>query len=55
MVRDRKMCGCPADFVHGLTIPLRRVTGVEDPRLPDDIWAFAWKAGLGRKINEMGL
>ena len=55
VVRDRKMCGCPGDFVHGLTIPLRKVTGVEDPQRPDDIWDFAWKAGLNRKINEKEL
>lgn len=54
-IRDRKMCGCPGDFVHGLAIPLRKVTGVEDPQRPDGIWEFAWKAGLGRKIDEMEL
>lgn len=52
VIRDRKMCGCPADFIHGLTMPLRKITGVEDPQRPDDIWDFAWKAGLGKKIDE---
>lgn len=30
-IRDIKMCGCPADFVHGLVLPRKVVTGVEDP------------------------
>jgi CDP-diacylglycerol pyrophosphatase len=46
-VRDRKMCGCPSPFVHGLVLPLQRVTGVEDPARPDGLWAFAWKQALG--------
>jgi len=41
-IRDRKMCGCPDGFVHGLVIPRQRITGVEDPKRPDGIWAFAW-------------
>ena len=47
-VRDRKMCGCPEDFVHGLAIPRSRVTGVEDPRRPDGIWEFAWATARKR-------
>lgn len=43
--RDIKMCGCSADFVHGLTIPVKPITGVEDPLRPDAIWNFAWKVG----------
>jgi CDP-diacylglycerol pyrophosphatase len=43
-IRDRKMCDCPQDFVHGLVIPRSRVTGVEDPLRPDGIWQFAWDA-----------
>lgn len=43
-IRDRKMCGCPDGFVHGLALPRSRVTGVEDPARPDGIWDFAWKA-----------
>jgi len=41
-IRDLKMCGCPAGFVHGLALPRFTVTGVEDPRRPDGIWPFAW-------------
>ena len=41
-IRDRKMCGCPEGFVHGLVLPRQAVTGVEDPRRPDGIWSFAW-------------
>jgi len=42
-IRDIKMCGCPLDFVHGLALPRAPVTGVEDPRRPAGIWAFAWE------------
>lgn len=28
--------------MHGLVIPRQRITGVEDPKRPDGIWAFAW-------------
>lgn len=48
VIRDRKMCGCPEGFVHGLVIPRKRVTGVEDPNRPDGIWEFAWAAAAGR-------
>lgn len=48
VLRDSKMCGCPEGFVHGLAIPRARVTGVEDPRRPDGIWAFAWEAARRR-------
>ncbi len=41
-IRDIKMCGCEAGFVHGLALPRFTVTGVEDPRRPDGIWRFAW-------------
>jgi CDP-diacylglycerol pyrophosphatase len=41
-IRDRKMCGCPAGFLHLLVVPRAPVTGVEDPRRPDAIWPFAW-------------
>ena len=47
-LRDRKMCDCPDDFVHGLVLPRARVTGVEDPRRPDGIWSFAWAVACGR-------
>jgi CDP-diacylglycerol pyrophosphatase len=42
-IRDIKMCGCPLGFVHGLALPRASVTGVEDPRRPAGIWAFAWE------------
>lgn len=47
-MRDLKECGCPADFVHGLVLPKRPVTGVEDPARPDGIWAWAWQVGAQR-------
>jgi CDP-diacylglycerol pyrophosphatase len=50
-MRDRKMCGCPGDFVHGLALPRSRVTGIEDPRRPEGIWQFAWEAAK-KKMNE---
>ena len=50
-LRDRKMCGCPQGFVHGLVVPRARVVGVEDPRRPDDIWVFAWAVAL-KKIGD---
>jgi len=37
VIRDRKMCGCPEGFVHGLALPRNRVTGVEDPGRPEGI------------------
>lgn len=47
-IRDRKMCHCPPGFVHGLALPRSTVTGIEDPRKPDGIWAFAWQVALTR-------
>ena len=47
-IRDIKMCGCPASFVHGLAIPRDVVTGIEDPNREEDIWQFAWVIGLER-------
>jgi CDP-diacylglycerol pyrophosphatase len=47
-IRDIKMCGCPADFVHGLVLPRQVITGVEDPRRPQAIWDYAWQVGLTR-------
>jgi CDP-diacylglycerol pyrophosphatase len=41
-IRDNKMCGCPASFVHGLVMPLQVITGVEDPLRPEGIWQYAW-------------
>ncbi|HUJ19673.1 MAG TPA: CDP-diacylglycerol diphosphatase [Nitrospirota bacterium] len=51
-IRDRKMCGCEAGFVHGLAIPRTRVIGIEDPNRPDNIWSFAWAAAKKRISNE---
>ena len=47
-IRDRKMCGCPEGFVHGIAIPLNRVAGAEDPLRPDGIWDFAWTVAKKR-------
>jgi CDP-diacylglycerol pyrophosphatase len=47
-IRDIKMCGCPQDFIHGLAMPRKVVTGVEDPIRQEGIWQFAWKIGLER-------
>ena len=52
VMRDIKMCGCPAPFVHGLALPTTPVTGVEDPLRPEGIWAFAWNAGIRRIAPE---
>jgi CDP-diacylglycerol pyrophosphatase len=48
VIRDRKMCGCPAAFVHGLAMPRAVVRGVEDARRPEAIWAYAWAAARAR-------
>lgn len=55
-IRDRKMCGCPSDFVHGLALPLKKVTGVEDKNRPAGIWTFAWGVAKKRiKESEIAL
>ena len=51
-IRDIKMCGCPAGFVHGLALPRARVTGVEDARRPAGIWPFAWQTARTRIADE---
>jgi CDP-diacylglycerol pyrophosphatase len=51
-IRDIKMCGCPRSFVHGLALSRSRVTGVEDPRRPAGIWAFAWEVARQRIPDE---
>lgn len=51
-IRDIKMCGCPPEFIHGLALPRSRVTGVEDPRRPAGIWAFAWDVARRRIADE---
>ncbi|MHB2026344.1 MAG: CDP-diacylglycerol diphosphatase [Elusimicrobiota bacterium] len=45
-IRDIKMCGCPAGFIHALAIPKNPVSGIEDPKRPAGIWAFAWTTAL---------
>ena len=47
-IRDIKMCGCPASFVHGLVMPLQVITGVEDPSRPEGIWQYAWDVATQR-------
>jgi len=47
-IRDIKMCGCPAEFVHGLAMPREVVTGVEDPNREEGIWQFAWDVAMQR-------
>ncbi len=51
-IRDIKMCGCPAGFVHGLALPRGRVSGVEDAHRPAGLWAFAWQAARSRIMDE---
>lgn len=51
-IQDRKMCGCPADYVHGLALPRVPVLGVEDPKRPAGVWAFAWTAAKARIADE---
>ena len=53
-MRDIKMCGCPAAFVHGLALPRYPVRGVEDPLRPEGIWSFAWD-GAVQKMDATSL
>ena len=53
VIRDIKMCGCPADFVHGLAMSRSLVSGVEDPKRPAGIWPFAWAVARQRIPEEM--
>ena len=55
-IRDIKMCGCPADSVHGLVLPKSVVIGIEDDRRPEEIWQFAWNVAEQRMpIQEIAL
>lgn len=54
-LRDRKMCGCPDGFVHGLVIPHAPVTGVEDPKRPSGIWRFAWEVARKRISDDLAI
>ena len=47
-IRDRKMCGCPGGFVHGLALPRKQITGAEDKDRPVGIWRFAWQVAAKR-------
>ena len=51
-IRDRKMCGCPESFVHGLALPLSKVSGTEDPARPAGIWRFAWEEALKKIVDK---
>jgi CDP-diacylglycerol pyrophosphatase len=51
-MRDIKMCGCPASFVHGLALPRSVITGVEDPKKPEEIWQFAWDQAMKKMEPE---
>jgi CDP-diacylglycerol pyrophosphatase len=51
-MKDRKMCGCTEEFVHGLALPRAQVTGVEDPKRPSGIWEFAWNVARKRISSE---
>jgi len=51
-IRDLKMCGCAPGFVHGLALPRTRVSGIEDPRRPTAVWAFAWDVARARIPDE---
>lgn len=54
--RDIKMCGCGPEFIHGLTIPIKPITGVEDPLRPNSIWNYAWNVGATKiPDSEMAL
>jgi CDP-diacylglycerol pyrophosphatase len=46
------MCGCAPGFVHGLVIPRARITGIEDPRCPKNIWGIAWAMTRKRITDE---
>ena len=47
-IRDIKMCGCPAEFIHGLAMPREVITGVEDLNRQEGIWQFAWDIATER-------
>jgi CDP-diacylglycerol pyrophosphatase len=55
VIRDRKMCGCEAGFVHGLAMPRASVRGVEDANRPEAIWAYAWDAARGRMADTQNI
>jgi CDP-diacylglycerol pyrophosphatase len=48
VIRDRKMCGCPRGFEHGLAMPLALISGLESDKAPEGIWQFAWDVARTR-------
>lgn len=54
-LRDRKMCGCPDGFIHGLAIPRVPVAGIEDPKRPSGIWSFAWEVARTRISDNLAI
>ena len=48
VIRDRKMCGCPRGFEHGLAMPLALISGLESDKTPEGIWQFAWDVARKR-------
>jgi hypothetical protein len=54
-IRDIKMCGCPAGFVHGLAMARAPVSGVEDTKRPTGIWPFAWAVARQRIAEETAI
>jgi CDP-diacylglycerol pyrophosphatase len=48
VIRDRKMCGCPRGFEHGLAMPLALISGLESDKAPEGIWQFAWDVASTR-------
>ena len=53
-IRDIKMCGCPAGFVHGLAMARVAVSGFDRQR-PAGIWPFAWAVARQRIPEETGI
>ena len=51
-IRDQRMCGCPAGFVHGLALPFEKISGIEAEHLPEAIWQFAWDAAHTKIADE---
>jgi CDP-diacylglycerol pyrophosphatase len=54
-IRDRKACGCPDNFVHGLAMPLKPVSGQAEGGRPDGIWEFAWQTAENRIRDILGI
>ncbi len=50
-IRDRKMCGCPSWFEHGIVMPFAPISGVESEQVPEGIWQFAWDVAR-KRLND---